>query len=506
MVTILVATVLRLSDIGSAATLNLHIIRQMIGLSVARNFAREGVDFLRPLLDVAWWPADPPWSMGLEFPLVPAIHAALFRIFGEHFWLANATSVIISAIAAALFLALARDLLADDAGALGSLIVFVFLPEAYKYSRTIQPDSLALLLSIAFLLACRRWMVAEREEERSRRSAVWRLSVLCCGVLLALVKLNYLFVLLPGVFMIAGTRGWRRLLRFDTALGATAIVGTAAAYLVASSNASDFPQAGLLLSGSALPGLLANWSDPAFWGSVESGLGAWFTLPGAAIAAIGISLLAKGGSRENRYLLLGWSLSLAAYLWLMGPDLLGPHMYYFLPLLPLASIGVGGCVVELRRRIAVAGRLSARMVAAATVLVAVVAAGGAWWALRGYFTTTGLEMADHEAVGRLVSENTDSDDLLLYVSEDWGITLYVAYVAERRGWHVPPSAELFEEMLEEAGARGARYVVVQKPLHADRYLTDEGEYEAYVTVSAIARSDLEVAKESPEAVLYSLDR
>lgn len=462
---IAIATILRLWSITDPATLNLQIIRQMIGAMQSRNLALGDGSWFRPLIDVAWYPNDPPVFAALEFPIAPWMTAALYSVFGVQTWIGNALSVAFSLAAAWLFFLIARRLLRSDVAALAALVPFLFLPEAYKYSRLIQPDPLSLALLMLVVYAALR---ATDAEATSRR---WLLVGFVSLAFLLLNKVNWaVFALVPAA-VLAADAGWRQALRLKVLAAAALSAVPAAAWHVWSSRASDLDTFGEVATQEMLARLLTNWSDPAFWSAVADGLNAWFFLPGLALVFAGALLAARARSREDRVLLV-WVAATFLYLYVVGPTLLAPHRYYFLPLLPIGCLLIGRVAVALEGF--KLGRRLARPKTAAVLAVglSLVLAVGSWWMLRGYYAETSEEMAHFARAGEVVAANTDTDDLVVFETEDWGVTLWVSYVAERRGWTmVPPEA------LPDVVERGAEYVFASSGAYAEKYSTFNGDAE-----------------------------
>lgn len=467
-VSIGIATVLRLWKVADPATLNLHVIRQMIGAMQARNMALGVTSWFKPAIDVAWLPSDPPWFMSLEFPLVPWITAALYRAFGTHIWFGNVLSILFSACAAWVFYLIARRLLKSELMSLAVLLPFLFLPEAYKYSRLIQPDSLSMLSLLFTIYGALRFVEAESTDgdfTSVARRRWFALTLLGLAVML-LNKVNYApLALVPAGVVVVGL-GWRRLLARDMLIALPLAVLPAALWYVWSSRAAEFDQFGVVVQNSVLLKLLENWRDPLFWGAVSQGVQGWLFLPGVVLVGVGFVIATRNARNSEDRILVLWAAATFVYLYVVGPDLLAPHRYYFLPVLPVAALLMGrfgtwllGCWPSLDT----SGRPA--FVALVAALLSGVLAVGSWWMLRGYYAETHAEMMVYSKAGEMIRANTQTDDLLDFETEDWGVTLYIAYVAERRGW-----TYLDDSGRAEVIKLGATYAFVSSAPYAEKYL------------------------------------
>lgn len=498
-----VATVLRLINIADPATLNLHIQRQLVGVMIARNYLEGHGTLVRGLIDVSQWPNPTPWSLGLEFPFLPLAAAGLGRVFGFQPWYGNVIAVLASGGAALALWSLAERLLPRPWTRFAALGVFLYAPEAYKYSRTFQPESLQLLLSVIAVHATIRWTDEELTGD-VRLARRWLLATTAAVTLLLLNKGTWVFVVLGLVGIVLMRVGWRRLLKVDVILCAVAAIVPSAIYYPLAAQAADAAQAAFT-GPQMLRGVLLNWFDAGFWAVAYGWLSAWFFVPGLLALAVGAAGVALDRDEPGRWL-LAWTGSALVYLVAIGPVILAPHSYYFLPVWAPGCLLIGRGLGLADRLPAVRRATSWRGVAIVAAVLAIVAAAGSFWMLRGYYTETRAEMKLYADAGDMIARASAPGDLVVFRSEDWGISLYAAYVSHRRGWSIESdqSPAEFLRTLADARARGARFVFITTFATGERYLDRPTELAATRAQLATVRAQYAEVGGTPEGVLFDL--
>jgi hypothetical protein len=178
---------------------------------IAENFYRKGFDLLHPRVHWGWadWGQGAPippageWEkggygyIGAEFPLVPALAAALYTIFGIQNWVGRLISVLLLCLSIPYFYALLRKLVSHRSSVVGTL-VYAFVPLSVFMGRSFMPDAASLGFTVVALSLFIRWI----EDER-RRLAFW-LSA-CTLSLAILVKPSAAIVGLPLLYLL-----WQR--------------------------------------------------------------------------------------------------------------------------------------------------------------------------------------------------------------------------------------------------------------------------------------------------------
>ncbi len=197
---LIVGLLVRLYKIDSPLA-DWHSWRQADTSVVARNFVKNGYDFLHPRLDdISAGPSgkeNPEGYRFVEFPLFNAAHALLFQFFNllKENWLSfetvgRLTSVISSLIGAFFLYLIVKELLGEWLG-IFSLGFFLFLPYNIFYSRTVLPGQMMTALtlgSIYFLM----------------RSRILMSLVLAAAAIL--VKPYAVFILVPSWLVIFGKK------------------------------------------------------------------------------------------------------------------------------------------------------------------------------------------------------------------------------------------------------------------------------------------------------------
>jgi len=172
--------------------LDYHAHRQCQTASMARDYFRHGMHFFRPETDL-FGPST--WS-GTEFPLYSYLLAVGYKLFGLHEILGRLLSVFLTAWSALFLFAFVRRRLGNAVG-LWSALVMCSIPAHIYFTRTVQPESMALWAFLGFLNTFDRWLLASR-----RRDLLFALAL---GTLAPLLKLPFAYLVIGmwGVF------GWQ---------------------------------------------------------------------------------------------------------------------------------------------------------------------------------------------------------------------------------------------------------------------------------------------------------
>ncbi len=164
---------------------------------MARNYVRHGMQFLSPEIDTEGYPL----RAGTEFPLFSYLLAILYKIFGLHEILGRVLSALFAAWGAAFLYELVRVRMGESVALWSALIVSV-IPVHLYFTRTVQPESMALWGLLGFLLYADRWL------NRHGTSRDWILAA-GLGALGPLLKLPFLYVvLLMWLFLGIERYGW----------------------------------------------------------------------------------------------------------------------------------------------------------------------------------------------------------------------------------------------------------------------------------------------------------
>jgi hypothetical protein len=181
---ILLSLVVHLPGLTSPL-LDYQAYRQCQTASMARNYVRHGMHFSRPELDTEGSPV----RAGTEFPIYSYLLALLFKVFGtKEIW-----GHILSAIFAAwggIFLYLFVRQQLGESWALASALVMSVLPIHIYFTRSVQPEPMALWGFLGFLYFTDRWL------NHQGGFTAWGLAT-ALGAIAPLLKLPYLYVLAP---------------------------------------------------------------------------------------------------------------------------------------------------------------------------------------------------------------------------------------------------------------------------------------------------------------------
>lgn len=400
--------------------------RQVPTAMVARNLDR-GSGFHRPQLDTGPFPnlflVEPPVYQGL----VVGLHRLSGLALEPSGRLVSALAVTAGAFG---LWRLARPR-AGPAAALIAAFSLSLLPVVLRYGRAVQPDALAMGLTLAGLAA---W-----DESGRRGSGRWGWLLLAWGLLATglSAKVLYGFVLVP---LVAGViRPDRRRLEAFLALStlAPAIVwyGYALTMLGEGSRASGQNAA---IWGDVLTGGHQSLGPDAVMEQARRVLRAFSPgMVGLVAAWLGWRVVSRGSrsSLAEGRIWVWWAGSLGMALIVLAAKL--HHGYYWLMAAPLASVGIARAVVDFGARLPY-GRVVMSMVGTIAGVLAVWQAWPTW--------STPAEWSTLSTAGPAVSAIVPADGLLV-ASEA------LLYFADRRGCRLEWSAAARRRAASEWGAR-----------------------------------------------------
>lgn len=282
---------LRLEDAGRPLDhRSLSPWRESDYVGIARSYARETLDPLRPRVD---WRDDGPGFAEMELPVLPCAAGLLDRTFGEDELRMRWLSALASVAGLLVFAGLARATLSRVAAPCATLL-FAVQPLVVYLAPAMQPDGAMLLFT---LLAVRRlWRF---EESGSGRDLI--VAAACAGAAALLKAPGALvgFLLVEAVVRVRGLRG---ALRLDVlAAAACALVPAGAWYAWAHHFWIEYGRS-LGLSNETHGLNLAVLSSPAaFLGNLREELHHVFSLPGLLLAAAAVALRPAFGPRLLRF-------------------------------------------------------------------------------------------------------------------------------------------------------------------------------------------------------------
>ncbi len=420
--------------------------RQSDVAMIARHFSEDGFRIWWPRID---WFGDAAGYVGTEFPLVPAVAALLYRVLGVRDWIGRVVSVAAFA-GAALLLHRLIESVAGRRAAIAATVAFAIMPLAVFAGRSFMPDMTALMLSIAAVVAFRRWLDARDSTPRAL-AAVATLS------LALLVKLPAATVGGPLVYL-AWNRGGMRMFR-DARLWVIAVaawIPPVIWYAHALHVASAYEPHHMFGEGGV--GLVTGIE---YLARLRSFIFSGTTLTAFIVAAAGMCLAPR--TRE-RWLFHWWALSGLAFTIIAG--LGSTHPWYQLPLIaPVAAFVGFACDRLLSAAQANHRRLAAGVVISALTLCAYQAVG----ALAPMYVSWGEPLRQagldiqRRHVQALVVFIDDGDPLGIYYSGQPGWNFLLRFGSE------PATSEEAIRALEQLRSRDASLLVTTR--YTDWWLT-----------------------------------
>jgi len=472
-----IAVSLRLGGLNSPPV-DVHHVRQADTANIARNMLREGVDVLHPRID---WAGPEAGYVESELPLYPAVVALVWRALGQdylfdHRW-PRLLSISFWFLGGVVLLSLVRRRLRGPPWVY--LLLYAFSPLAIVFSRTIQPDALAVLL---MLCALERADFATDREGGFGWLAVL-LSGLAAGIAIAVKgTMAMLLPLLPALLLVR--RRPLGALKASLAL-VPAVVLPALwywhAHVTLGAEGASFGVWG---------DTAHKWGGPSLWFS----LGTWRAIVGYVIAEtltpLGLLLVLRGVVVARRSAELRMYVA-ALLLVALGSVVLAEgfrlHDYYLLPLVPFASVLLGAALVDGAKRLASWGALSPRMragIGLSVLLLATVSVQVGWgFVSRSVQRDSRVEEVSRGAAAVLPRLSS------VVVADRHPQT--IIYAVDRRGWHrtrLPPRE------LRKLQGLGAEYLLITDTVPAFR----DPELHAYLRLGALREAS------GPGWVIYKL--
>ena len=441
-----------------APLLDAHRWRQVDTAAIARNLHEVRFNVLYPQVD--WGGRD--GYVESEFPLLPALVALFYEVFGPHETLGRLIALLFSIATIGVTYGLARQLLGPPGGLAAAFLISVS-PATVFFGRTFMPDAPMLFFWVSGVLGFVRYF------HTGSRRALWLGST--ATALACLVKIPALMMYAPIVGAAWHARG-RAVLR-DRAFIVAALVPlvvTAAWYWHAF---TLYRETGLTFGilahpAKTYPATVAPgpWNSTfSKWSTVElltSGelyltllarLHHLFLLPwGLAGALLGVGFWKRGSGRLVADL---WLLALVAFVLVAGQGNLS-HDYYQLPVVPLGALYFGAVAAPIFDS---GWTATWRNFAGRAVLLAAIGIVGFYYSgvVNTHFRPNNLDLRVLQA-GNATQQVVPSDALVV-VADDYGATSpMLLYYAHRKGWSFDVD-NLLPEVIEALKSRGAQFFV-----------------------------------------------
>lgn len=163
--------------------------RQCDTAAVARNFYDEGMDIFHPRID-ARGAGD--GIAGMEFPLLNLLIACTYHLFGFNHWSGRLAVLLFSLLGNVYFFLIARRFIGWRA-ACWAVLIWIFGPTYFYYSRNVMPDVPALAMALG---SFHFYLLAEE------KGYGWNGLLLALHMCLAgLIKIPYLYIVIPILAM-----------------------------------------------------------------------------------------------------------------------------------------------------------------------------------------------------------------------------------------------------------------------------------------------------------------
>ncbi len=309
----------------------LHHVRMNDTAAIARNFYENSMNILYPQID---WGGNGPGYVEEGFQLYPFLVAILYNVLGVSDAVGRGLSLFLYTVSAVLLFLLARRLFNERTG-LFAILFFGIAPLGVYYGRSLQPDTLILLCSLAAIYLFLVWT------ETGGQLAYWS-SAVALGAAVLMKPLN-LYLGLPLLYLCHQRFGWGflRNWRFWVYAG-LAIVPAVLWYWHAHRLWLEYGNTNLsrwLLPWSSFSTSLR--SDQFFYRVMAKRfIYLITTVPGLPLFLLGLIL------RQPRGIYL-------AHIWVAGfvtavlivPAGFAPHDYYHLPMIIIASL-LMGCAAD----------------------------------------------------------------------------------------------------------------------------------------------------------------
>lgn len=402
--------------------------RQCQTALMAKNYFRHGMEFLKPEVYTV---GNRVWA-GTEFPIYSYLVACLYKLFGFHEWFARLVSALFAAWGALFLFAFVRRRLNEDVALIASLAMCV-IPVHLFYTRTVQPEAMALWGYLGFLLTLDRGLAAEGK---------WwdYLLATLFGAIATTLKLPYLYLVgFSGALLVWDRKGLRGMLNFGSILAGTAILALTYAWY---HYAKTAPVQVLPLTGNYH---LKNLEPLLTWSFYKSQFVSrlpevYATYSGLALGAFGATVLFRKG---DRFWLWLWGAT-TVYLVLLGHYLTFSR-YAGLPYAPIHGVLIGVGALELWRRTAERRNMRLLLLAAIIGMPIHGAARSAHW----YKIEEGYLLRAREVVAKL----SQPDDLFITQTALHPVVLY--YI-DRDGWPLTLD-EAPIQRIDQHRAYGARF-------------------------------------------------
>ena len=470
MAIVLLGLALRLYGIDLPLT-DSHQIRQAQTAMMTRNLYEDGMNMFLTRLDFF---GNNPGYIIMEFPLMHEITAGLYHFFGVHEILGRLVSVIFSVGAMFLMYGLARQFLAVG-GALAALALYTFSPMNIFFSRAFMPESSMMFFMVGAVYFLLKWF--------DRQIFSFYLAAVIFAALTCLVKPTGGIILAPILAAWFLKYGWKVLRRLDfwlymSLVAVLTIFWMAYAHFFNAINPPPFGFGGSWMDLLKARGTVRHWVSFEFYKFVGGSIILLLLTPIGFLGAIA-GVFCAGNDKKNK-ILTAWLGALVLYfVVLAGPN--SGHIYYHLPLLPVAVIFFGFAVERvLSHRDAVQAvfqKASFFCLGAVLAFSVLIAYGVGYFK---YFTYMYSDRMPHVLKISQIVKNHVPKDRFIIDNESGLLTAVISYYCHAKAH--PFSAKSTIEELESLRAQGATTFVTMETAYDNRVpaTKEQKEFWAYL--------------------------
>lgn len=407
-----------------------HSWRQADTASVARNFARDGINFLYPQSDnlqpMNEYGLDNPNRYFInEFPLYNAMVALFYQQYGVNPAYGRMVSIFFAALGSFFLYLLVRRTTSTTL-ALITLFFYTFNPFNIFYGRVFMPDPAYVAMSIVAVYWCVRWVDSKN---------FWHGLLMGLSFAIAtLFKPYALFIALPMFYWVLVNWKFKLFTSYQPYL--LAVLALLPLYLwrrhVDANPEGTFSSTWLYNGGDI------RWTGAFFrWLIFDRFNRLIFATGGFVLFVVGIF---KSYTLKSYSLYFVWLLALMAFFTIFAKGNV-THDYYQMPLLPVGSFLVA---LGAKSLIGLGNNFMHKFVNCCLVgILLLLSFAFGWYEVRGYFNINNMAIVE---AGRRVDEITPPDALVIapYMSDPAFL-----YQTNRHGW--PLGGEIEDKIKKGAG-------------------------------------------------------
>jgi len=452
--------------------------RQADTESIARNFAQYDFNPLRPNLN---YDGPFPNIPALEIQVTTYVIAILYKLFGQHYFLARLVPIFFFMVSCLFLYLFARRYLTPR-GAVLAILIYGVLPINVYYSRAIMPEAAALMFMTGGVYFFDVWAGGSRSWFGEYRS--WfeerRLGLLIVGILFfslgLMTKPPVIFAAIPMLYLCFSRFGFKWLRFPELWLYAALTLGLSCGYYFYSARIAEFKFTVGIARNIIFPKAFSAFLDPQVWQFFQSGIPKTFGIIGITLALAGLAAV----RRKQAVILVWFAAMLAEVLLIVAPV----RALYYLIFFTVPCALLAGNLLD---------RIFSTFAGRALVLLLILAL-----CLESYVQVKPM-FTVNEAMAvqtKVVREVSDYDDLLVVGSFD----PCILSLADRRGWRFnlglnPDVPKDPYQELETYIKSGAKYFV---PIQGNIYGDVDGRLSRYIESKY---SKIEIEKGYPVYVL-----